>query len=469
MLAGAHLVLGASSTVVAVGGTICVMAISILGRYGALNLATVLFVLLAVRYVGFPFVWKLVLGQRLDSYLEQPAAAFLVVLVGMLGYLAAMRGAAGIRVGPPLLKPVWDTRRLGAISLAAALIGTAANLALAQRISKDYTGITVAEFFISFLHLALIAGVARVIVRTNGKRGFDPWVITLVTAEIVFALARNSRIALLEVVVAYLVTMVAFRAKIGLRQTVGFSVAVIAMVMLITPVMLQVRSIRSDLSWTERIDATINAASRWREAIAAYKAWQELSAQDSPFQYYGAPRNVLERMSLVNHVDVLKSGTDRTREVGFEDLSLAVQRSLPRMLAPNKPRGYSEGDWLYCQVGIDCRESGYATAPLIANGYVAFGWVGAFLYPFFLGLPILLIVKKAVGWSIAGNVWAIYMLLLLHDGFVEGSSDAYVTMIVRELPQDLIVLFFICLVVENGISVIRSRQRVRADSYPSEA
>jgi hypothetical protein len=151
---------------------------------------------------------------------------------------------------------------------------------------------------------------------------------------------------------------------------------------------------------------------------------------------------VFERMTLINHVDVLKAGSDNYGNVGMEDMRLSLERATPRMLSPDKPRDYSQGSWLYESIGLS-NPGSFATAPLIGNGYAAFGWLGALFYPLALGMAWLLIVKKISGWDLQGNIWAIYMLLRLHDQFVEGSSDAYVLHIFRSLPQDLVLLWIV--------------------------
>jgi hypothetical protein len=365
------------------------------------------------------------------------------VLIGLLGYVAAAEVAASIRVGVPLLKPVWDSRRLWLISMASGAVGLFANMALAVRVSEQYEGVTVAEYFVPFLHLSLIASVARAIVRTNGRRGIDLWVIAILAAELTFAFVRNSRMAIFEVFLCYLVTIAAFRGKVNGRQVAGFGIALVS-IAIITPIMLYVRDIRSELTWVQRIEATVDALGDSREAIAAYEAARELGRKEGFYlQYYDAPENVLERMSLVNHVDVLKSGTDSTRQLGVEELKEAMGRVLPRFLAPEKPRDHSHGDWAYCEVGARCHFGTFATAPLIGAGYAGYGWAGVLLYPFIFGLPVLLIIKKAVGWNIVGNIWAIYLLIRVHDQFVEGSTDAYMNLVARELPQELVLLWMI--------------------------
>jgi hypothetical protein len=144
----------------------------------------------------------------------------------------------------------------------------------------------------------------------------------------------------------------------------------------------------------------------------------------------------------------------------LEDLSLSLERAMPRMLAPDKPREYGQGSWLYERIGLS-NQGPFATAPLIGTGYAAFGWTGTFFYPLILGLAWLLIVKKISGWNLQGNIWVIYLLLRIHDQFVEGSSDAYVLHILRSLPQDLLLLWIVEVVARGRFLHPRRRKVVQ--------
>jgi len=74
-------------------------------------------------------------------------------------------------------------------------------------------------------------------------------------------------------------------------------------------------------------------------------ATSEKSNTQFYLHYYGTSQNTFERASLVNQVDVLKSGADRMGRVGAEDLHLAWQRTLPRALNPEEQVGFNQGDW----------------------------------------------------------------------------------------------------------------------------
>ena len=438
-----HLLLGSDPIAVCLAGLAVLISIFPIAFYGFLNIGAVLIALVGFRYVGFPLFAKLSMGQPLDTYLLDPVGSFGVVLMGGLGYLSAFLAGSGFSVGRPFLKPSASYLILGRISFLAAVVGISANLVVAFRVNEQYSGITVANFFVSFLHLALISGIARAIQKTKGRRSVDAWVLVLLIAEIEFAMVLNSRMALMEIFLCWVATIVSFKAKIQWRHLSVTVFTIVAMVIFITPVFLYVRVLRDELSWTQRTNATFDTITNWPVAFDYYMSWRELSARVGWYRsYYGSVQNVFERMSHVNTVDMLKSGADSTSQLGIKDLQLALKRAMPRILAPKKSVGHSQGSLLYSSIGF-LKSGPYPTAPLIGTGYVAFGWVGAFCYPFLLGLAWIVIVKKMSGWNLQGNIWAVYLLLRVHNQFVEGSSDSYVMHIMRILPQDFVLLLIV--------------------------
>jgi hypothetical protein len=379
-----------------------------------------------------------------------PVGSFGVVLLGVMGYFTAFFIAMKLPVGRSLLESTVDDKMLGRTSMLAAVVGVTANMLVATRTHEQLSDVTVAVFFVPFLHLALIAAIARVLITSDLRRSLDLRVVVLLAAEIAFAMVHNSRMALMEILLCYVVTAASFEYRIKWRYFTIIGIVIAMMVLFITPVFLYVRGFRGDLTWTQRIEATTEAFGNWPEAFSQFLSHRDLQNQMGWFlNYYGRPHNVFERMSLINHVDVIRAGIAGRGEIGFGDLSVAVEKALPRVLAPNKPRGYSQGSWLYYHIGVQKVMGGYATVPLIGSGYAAFGWKGSFFYPFVLGLLYFLVIKKMSGFDLHDNIWAIYLLLRVHDQFVEGSSDSYLVYILRSLPQDFIILWFIKVLAEG--------------------
>jgi hypothetical protein len=188
-----HLMLGADPVIVLAAGLTVILTIYPLARYGFLDLGAVLIFLVGFRYVGFPLVAKLAFGQALDTYLLDPVGSFGVVLLGVLGYLAAFGGGTTIAVGRPLLQPTARNKVLGRIAFLGAVIGITANLAVAFRAGEQYSGVTIGEVFFPFLHLALISGIARAVQASGTGESIDIWAVMLLIAEFAFAMVRNSR------------------------------------------------------------------------------------------------------------------------------------------------------------------------------------------------------------------------------------------------------------------------------------
>ncbi len=189
---GCHLIMGASSAAVLFCAASIILSLLPLAYFGPFNIAAVLVALVGFRYVGFPFFAKLAMGQVLNKYLQDPTGSFGVVLVGVIGYSIALIMSSRIPIGRPLLAPTSNPTALGRISFLAGVVGITANTAVAFRAGETYTGITVATFFTPFLHLSLIAAIARVLIRSNHKRSLNIWVLAILIAELASAMVSNS-------------------------------------------------------------------------------------------------------------------------------------------------------------------------------------------------------------------------------------------------------------------------------------
>jgi hypothetical protein len=460
-----HVVMGANPIAICTVLLTLIFGVYPVFRCGFLNIGALLILLAAFRYVGFPLISKLMFLQPLDSNLVRPIGSFFTVLLGILSYLFAFQIAARLELKQNILTPTTDPDQLKLISAIAMTIGCAANFGVATHIGTDFTGIAVANFFVPFLHLAFISAIAAVLCESGGQRSWNNWVLLILLTEIAFALVRNSRMALVEVVISYVLTLTAFHGKVKWSR-IGLSVFIVSlMVIVITPFMLQVRTIRSNLTWNQRITATFGAMSNWRTALEYYKTAKLFQSREEFYlNYYGSSQNILERTSLINHVDVLKSATDKHNTVGLKDLRQAFKRVLPRFIAPSKPIGHSHGDWLYCMVNVRCSENSYATVPLIANGYAAMGWLGVVLYPLIFGFLLFFIIHLVSGLYLLRNVWAIYLFIRVHNIFVEGSSASYLQAILRDIPQDVILF----IVIAFFLRVFHPISSYRVSSGPSK-
>lgn len=452
----AHIAIGADPLIVSLAIIAVALGIAPAISFGAWNLAAVLVFLVAFRYVGFSLFAKLSLGQALDTNLNQPLSAFAVVALGVLSYFLAFMIVNNTKLGLPLLRPVLEPHLLRRLSFIAFLVGFTANLENAFRVNLQTDAWNISNAFVPFLHLALISAAASATLKSKGHRILDGWTFTILAVEVVFAFVQNARTPILEAVLALAATDIAFRGRFTKKQ-IAISFAALFLLITITPVFLYVRNVRGDLNWRERITSTVTAVSNWREAESALATIRHAEALSSGFflRYYGTPTNVFERLSLVNNTDVLINGANSVGHFGFEVIDRSVQYALPRLLVPDKPTDYSEGDWMHYQYMGDYRYGNFLSAPLIGVGYAAFGWIGVFVFPFIIGSAIFLLIKKAVGLNIIGNIWVIYILISVNNQFVEGGTWSNVAMILRQLPQDTIIMLIISLMIGTNRLVFR--------------
>ena len=413
-------------------------------RRGQFDFGAVLTGLVVVRFVGGPLVAKAVLDQPLESNLEHPTAAFLAVFIGVISYAVAASVAKATKVGRPWLPAVVQPTQLKALSIGAALIGITGNALVLSTSLRSASALHIGNFFAPFLLLALTCAIAQALVQSRGVRMWNVYVLVLVVAQLGFALARNARVELIGLVLAIILPSASFRGRFQTRQVLVFGASLLTLSLLVTPVFLSVRQLGPGLNWSQRITATIQGAASViahgdnAAAIASYRSSRAAKERTNYYlNYYGAPHNVLERLSLVNHVDLILSGADRHGQLGWSDLSFALQQALPRFLAPGKAISYGQGDWVYCQVGVRCLLGAFSTAPLIADGYAAFGWVGVATYALVFPLLLLILLKKVAGEDMRNNVWVVFFLILMNNGYVEGTSGRFLVSILRTIPQDI--------------------------------
>lgn len=446
-----HLLLGSNLVVVAIAFIIMIIGAVPIATTGFLRVGALLVLFVAFRYVDFATIAKFMMLQPLDSNLHLPIEAFFAVLLGLTGYLIAFFVSSLEFVGKPLLKPILKERQLLMISIFSALIGSASWVGKIKTVNSIASGVdltystTVYAFFTSFYLLAIIAATAQTLVATNSRKSMSNWCAVLLFTQLIFAVIANARMPIINGFLAYVVTVIAFKGRIRWHYVAVATIVVACILSFITPFMLYVRGFREDLSaWDRLVSTADTAASIVRNAEVFSDLRERMIQHQSFLDYYGRSANVLERASLVEHVDIMIDGIDRVRinRIGLDSIKIGFSRIVPRFLNPQKDVGWSIGDWLYSEVGIPTVMGGFATVPLIAEGYASFGWLGTLIFPFFFATPIFVIFKK-IGWSLEHNIWAIYFLLRFHNLFVEGDSGAYLITLFRFLPQDILLILAI--------------------------
>ena len=247
-----HLLLGSGPIVVFLSVFIIILGTVPLSISGFFNIGAVFVFLVAFRYVDFASVAKLFMLQSLDSNLCQPIEAFFAVLLSLIGYLVAFFVAREMRIGKSLLKPVLKEGQLFIISILSAVVGSLAWFGKIESVNMTAIGVdishkaTVYAFFTPFFLLAIVAATAHTIVASGGKKSISIWIIILLIVQLIFSFIANSRMLILNGLLAYLTTIVSFYGKIKLRNLGLIAMGIAIMIYFITPIMLYVRNFRGD-------------------------------------------------------------------------------------------------------------------------------------------------------------------------------------------------------------------------------
>ena len=253
LISTGHIMLGANFVVVAIAFTVVMLGIVPVNVTNSRCIGALFILVVAFRYVGFAAIAKLMMMQPLDSNLDQPIEAFFAVLLGLAGYLIAFFISSIKSIGKPLLKPVFMEKKLLIISILGALIGGVSWFGQIVAINSMAAGAdltrttTIYSFFTSFFLLAIIAATAQALTASNGRRSISAWCIVLLFAQLIFGFAANARMPILNGMLAYILTLIAFRGKIRWRYFILVCVLLSCIISFITPIMLYVRGFRGEL------------------------------------------------------------------------------------------------------------------------------------------------------------------------------------------------------------------------------
>ena len=441
-----HLFLGSNTIVVLLAMLIIILGTVPIAIAGYFQISALFIFFVAFRYVDFATVAKLSMLQPLDSNLYQPVEAFLAVLLGLSGYLIAFLISVTIPVGKPLLKKVLCERQLLIISIVSAFIGGIAWLGKINAVNEIANGVDISQspsvyaFFTSFSLLAIISATAHKLIASDGKSSISRWCAILILLQFIFGFIANSRMIILNGILSYFFTVIAFRGRIQWKNIVTVVIVSFLIISFITPSLLYVRAFRTGLPAIDRIRSTIETVITSMNNVRTFSELnQRIDQSKSLLNYYGEPKNVLERASLVEHVDLIVNAIEDSHYTGIKSIKIGIGRILPRFLNPKKTVGWSIGDWIYDKIQVQSFFGGYATVPLIAEGYSCFGWLGVFFFPILFAAPLFIVFKK-IGSAPLRNIWAVFLVMAFHNSFVEGNSSEYMITLFRFLPQDLFLI-----------------------------
>jgi hypothetical protein len=162
-------------------------------------------------------------------------------------------------------------------------------------------------------------------------------------------------------------------------------------------------------------------------------------------------------MSLIKPADSLVSATLKQGQAGWNTIEPGFEDLLPRVILPrryvNTPNvmGYKAG-YVDEDNQSTCISFGFA-----ADAFGAFGWVGAALIPFFIGI-LIIGVTRLLTTAIPGNIWGIVFLVSYHQVIAEASVGSVVSIFIAQTAWNTVSLSGVVFAAQAWVSVVRAKK-----------
>lgn len=419
---------------------------------GGLNTLTGLCVAaLSLKVVVISQITKVFLWEPADARLDVPIETAGVLVVGMVALCFAALLTSLIRFRKPLLVTEINRDSLRDLSIILTAIGFVVTLGTILLGGGEEGGLRVGGIvgilrqFGFCLGFSIGVGTVYTIVASNGGRCFSLFNGIPFCVSFLYGVLYASKQGMLEPFLYVALAAAAFRYAIRpMHILLAISFLVFA-AMILFPFG---QSARNAVRGYGLADTIKESGLFMKEHFGSVEGFQQMLAADvdAPpeqdfFNYYEKPLGMLERMSLIKMVDLLTAASIEQGDSGWDNVTHGFKMMVPRFLYPAKPV-WNTGQVLAHKVGMlaDDDESTQVSFGFIADAFSAFGWWGAAIIPFVIGVGFFTVYKFLVG-SLDRNVWGIYFAAELQHAFTE-STIASMTLMILYNPATYIALYF---------------------------
>jgi hypothetical protein len=402
---------------------------------------------------------KTVLGQPLDSHLQDPLNSHLMLAISSGGLLAAMVLAKTIKVGLPILQSVARPSVLGRFALGCFVLGMVSfviNRLLNEGDDRGFGGLAL---FRDLLFMAVISSTAKVLEETQNRRSYDLTTLVFLASGVFVGLIDNQKTQAALPVVAYFATVVFYRRGVNWAPIVGLTVCGIAFSVLLAPTVHALRAMgQQSMSLEERVGFVASTTMELLERPEKLMVLEQLAEGQFTNSYYnyfgdsGTSQMLLGRYVNIQQIDPVIAQVNRRGPRGGDAVWPALLRLLPSFLYKEKSE-YREEFLTILHYGLISPDAGrYPTLPIAGQAYAAYGIWGVLAIPFASFLLLGLVVKK-FGWSTNRNIFGIFFFVHFVVVYAnQGSFGQYVGTALRSLPIFAVLFVVITYVARIGLS-----------------
>ena len=459
-----HLINGSDLVCVVLLGLTLGIGLLFLNDGGLQDTISFISLIFIAKYVGIASPVKISLGQPLDSNLNHPQEAFLMTFLCTVQLYIAYKFTTKCHFKLVLLREIPTRQYRKVLFWVAFPLG--ALLFVIGACIPSYAS-TAGEGFQTFmLPILIVAVVARstyLISDPTGCRELDGKLVFMLGTSFLLAFIANLKFVAVIVMLAYAITIVVRKKSVSMKLFLMGSTGLALAALVIFPLINLMRE--SDLArfggrsmkertMAERLES-MQVFFANQDLWAHLQTYDDLSRQDATHYPYfgntGSMGTVLERVGMVQHVDIIKSGIDSNGELGIWPAAWAFKHAVPRVLNGEKNQD-SMCDIIFAHVGI--LPKGFKndlTLGMVGGAYAMFGWSGVATIPFILFTLFFLQQRLWAGNSV-NNLWAIVLLVDSFNPFTETEPSLFIEHLIREWP-----LHFLALYVTHEIACLMLR------------
>ena len=441
-----QLMIGTQLHIILTACLLLIIAGSPLLLFGVTDITALFAFGLLSKYSILPFLIKTLIGDRIDVGLLDADKTFMVILVGSLIVVIALAASKTIRIRKTLLDVSFSDEQLKLFGFLAYGLGFVLMMLhvfmhpklIGGEITQGFGGF---GSFLGLLFLGVVATTAH-LAKTDSKKIVNIPIVLMLAGSLIISLADNLKLYFTLSLLSYLITLFIFRRKVSIRYVVVGFLMVLLYVSIVAPTI-----------HTLRTDAFAEANYQQRAEMVMQFIYKHVtgtggSSQDGKaivsYDYYPNLHSpLIDRLEMVQDLDVVLNGINRKNTVGWQPVYLALESALPSILVPNK-RNEADIDFIAYQIGLTSRvENWRQTMGIFAVSYAMFMWPGWMILTFFLLSSNFLMIRKLVAPSVLGNLFGAYLLVRLGMGFSEVDVRGAIVSMVRTIPVDLVTIFIL--------------------------
>ena len=446
LVAFIQLLLGTQLHIFMMGCLLLIIAGSPLFFFGVTDITALFAFGLLSKYSILPFFIKTMIGERIDVGLLDVDKTFTVMLVGSFIVVIALATSKTIRIRKMLLDISFSDVQLKLFGFLAYGLGFVLMMLhvfvrptfIRGEMTQGFGGF---GSFLGLLFLGVVATTAH-LAKTDSKKVVNIPLVLMLGGSLIISLADNLKLYFTLSILSYLITLFIFRRKLSIRHVaVGFLLALLYL-SIVVPIIHSLRTPSfAEANYQQRAEmfkqflyknvTGMGGSSPDGRAIANYDYYPNLH---SP---------LVDRLEMVQDLDVVLNGINRKNTVGWQPVHLSIESALPSILVPNK-RNEADIDFIAYQIGLTSKvEIWRQTIGIFGVSYAMFMSPGWMILTFFLLSSYFLMIRKLVAPSVIGNLFGAYLLVRFGMGFSEADVTGVIVTMVRTIPVDLVAIFIL--------------------------